>query len=67
MNNLSFNYRKVCEDSWSLQWQTSWTLSIVQILIKNDISETGICLRRQAKPTLLGSFDSACHYVTILF
>jgi hypothetical protein len=39
-----------------LQWQTSWTLSILTST-KNDVSETGICLRTQVKPTLLGPID----------
>lgn len=34
------------------------TLYIILILIKNDISETGICLCSQVKHTLLGSVDS---------
>jgi hypothetical protein len=37
-------------------------------LIKNDVSETGICLRHQVKPTLLGSVDrvSTCLRTTVV-
>jgi hypothetical protein len=28
-----------------LKYQTSWTLSIVLIQLKHDVSETGVCLR----------------------
>jgi hypothetical protein len=39
--------------SWTvirLKWQTFWTLSIVYPWLKtHDISETGVCLRHQAK------------------
>jgi hypothetical protein len=56
------SHLKVCDDA-VLQQQTSWTLSIVLILIKNYVSETEICLRPQVEATLLGSIDRASPYL----
>jgi hypothetical protein len=38
---LSLNL-KVCDDGVLIQQQTSWTLSIILILIKNNVLKTGI-------------------------
>jgi hypothetical protein len=37
-----------------MQLLVFWTLSIVQSLFKNNVSETGFCLRRQVKAYSVG-------------
>jgi hypothetical protein len=41
------------------RWYIYITINILDIYLKNDVSETGFCLRLQVKPTELGAIDIA--------
>jgi hypothetical protein len=49
-----------------LQLLCFWTLSTVLFIFKNNVSETGLCLRLQVKHIRLGPIDRASPYLRTL-
>jgi hypothetical protein len=65
MQKIFLYYKEFLKkDSPTLKQQTCWPYSILQILI-NNISETGIWLCSQVRPTLLGPSDRASPHLHI--